>query len=583
LLYGFAATIWILLSDQALTAIFSDPSSIYRLQTYKGLGFVAVTALLLYATLRSQLRHWEKEAEARRRAEHVLRREHEHFTKLASTVPGVIYSFRLRPDGTSCLPYANTRFKDLYGLRPEDLTEDASSLFALIHPDDVGRIHASIAGSARALSPWREEFRVEHPEKGCIWLEAHSMPERESDGSVVWNGFVQDITGRKGTENRLRRLATAVDHSGESIMITDVEANIQYVNPAFERLTGYSLDEVLGKNPRLLKSGKAGPEFYRDLWDTITRGSDWYGHFTNKKKDGTLFEEEATISPVRDGGRIVNYVAVKRDVTERKKAEQEIRQLNAGLEQRVAERTAELREAKERAESSDRAKSAFLSIMAHEFRTPLNAIIGFSELLVDDKAGAVNPQQREFLNDVLTSGRHLLTLINDVLDLTKIAAGKIELKPERFILNRAVTEAHAIVKELALSRRIATSIDTPRDDMVVTLDPLRFKQIIYNLLSNAVKFTPEGGKVEVAAWLDDRKQLHLQVKDTGIGIKKEDLPRLFREFEQIDSSFARRRQGTGLGLALTKKIVDLQRGSISVESEVQKGSTFTVILPSAEI
>jgi signal transduction histidine kinase len=282
---------------------------------------------------------------------------------------------------------------------------------------------------------------------------------------------------------------------------------------------------------------------------------------------------------VRDGGQIVNYVAVKRDITERVRAEEEIRQLNAGLEQRVAERTADLREAKERAESSDRAKSTFLSMMAHELRTPLNAVIGFSELLVDGKAGAVNAQQREFLNDILASGRHLLNLINDVLDLTKVVAGKIELKPETFPVNRAIVEACGIVKEMASKKGIAIEIDGPLDDAVATLDPVRFKQILYNLLSNAVKFTPERGRVEVTARIDDRKRIHLHVKDTGIGIRKEDLPRLFREFEQIDSGLARCQEGTGLGLALTKKIIELQSGSIAVESEVDKGSTFTVVLP----
>jgi two-component system sensor histidine kinase/response regulator len=553
LLYGLAATLWILLSDRVLTTVFSDPSSIYRLQTYKGLAFVAVTASLLYATLLTQLRRWEREAERREQAEEEIR----SLARFPSENPHPL----LRIDRSGLLLHAN----------------DAS--YGLLGGWQLGIGKPVPAVLRKAVSETLESRKSKTIETECDGrVLSFFVAPMEQAGYA--NLYGRDVTESKQVEVEVTRLATAVEQSGDSIVITDREGTIQYVNPTFEKRSGYSKEEAIGKNPRILKSGKASAEFYEHLWGTITRGLNWTGRFVNRKKDGTLYEEEATISPVRDGtGKIVNYVAVKRDITERIRAEEEIRQLNAGLEQRVAERTTDLREAKERAESSDRAKSAFLSIMAHEFRTPLNAIIGFSELLVDEKAGSLNPQQREFLNDVLTSGRHLLNLINDVLDLTKIAAGKIEFKPEPFPLSRAILEACAIVKEMASNKRIAIKIDAPSDGVLVTLDPLRFKQILYNLLSNAVKFTPEGGKVEVAVVIDERNQIHLRVKDTGIGIKKEDLPRLFREFEQIDSGFARRQEGTGLGLALTKKIIELHKGSIAVESEVDKGSTFTVVLP----
>ena len=540
-------------------------------------------------------------------------------------------------------------------------------------------------------------------------LGAHTTAQREFTSDdinflVAISNILSMALDRKAAEDKVTQLAAVVEQSGDSIVITDITGNIQYVNPGFEQKTGYSTAEAIGKNPRILKSGKSSPAFYKQLWATITAGQEWTGHFSNKKKDGSLYEEEATISPVRDDtGKVVAYVAVKRDVTERMRAheqirqqallldlapvlvrdmkhhivfwskgleqlygyttedamgrtvdellltelpvplaeiedklrregmwegelvrrtrdgshitvtsrwllhrdlhgaplrilevdaditqrrevEEEIKKWNVGLEQRVAQRTTELRGAKEQAEIASRAKSDFLANMSHELRTPLNAIIGFSELLVDQKFGTLNPDQLDSINDILTSGRHLLDLITDILDLTKITAGKLELKPQPFSISEAMAQACVVVKDIARQKKIKIDIEKDLDGDEVSLDPLRFKQVLYNLVSNAVKYTPDNGAVKIQVRKNGHKQVWLQVSDTGIGITKEDMPRLFREFEQIDSSLAKHSAGSGLGLALTKKIVELQKGSISVESEFGKGSTFTVILPvSAEL
>ena len=198
--------------------------------------------------------------------------------------------------------------------------------------------------------------------------------------------------------------------------------------------------------------------------------------------------------------------------------------------------------------------------------------------MVDEKAGPINAQQREYLTDVLTSAKHLLQLINDVLDLAKIEAGKMELKVQAFSVRQEIDEVITIIRPMAVKKRLDLSMEAPDGSVTVTLDPLKFKQILYNLLSNAVKFTPENGQVSLAVTLKDH-QVRLNVADTGIGIKVEDLQRLFHEFEQLESGLGRQQQGTGLGLALTKRIVELQGGSIAVESEFGKGSMFTVVLP----
>ena len=289
--------------------------------------------------------------------------------------------------------------------------------------------------------------------------------------------------------------------------------------------------------------------------------------------------------PIRTKDKIIGTLHVT-NLTKRHFASDELQLLESiaqqiGVASENARLFAELREAKELAESSDRAKSDFLANMSHELRTPLNAIIGFSEMLVDEKAGPVNPDQKEFLGDILKSGRHLLTLISDVLDLARVASGKLELKPQSFSLKEAIVETCSIVKPMADEKKIAINVDARIENDIVTLDPLRFKQVLYNLLSNAIKYNYDNGHVTVAVSVDEQNQIRLQVKDTGIGIKEENLPRIFHDFVQLDIGAAKVQPGTGLGLALTKKILEEQKGSITAESEVGHGSTFTVVLPAS--
>ena len=223
-------------------------------------------------------------------------------------------------------------------------------------------------------------------------------------------------------------------------------------------------------------------------------------------------------------------------------------------------------------------KSEFLANMSHELRTPLNAIIGFSEVLQERLFGELNEKQAEYTDDILTSGRHLLSLINDILDLSKIEAGRMELEVTTFYLPDAIENALLLIRERA--SRHGIKLDRAVDDRLgdYTGDERKIKQILVNLLTNAVKFTPEGGRIKVEAGLGDSAVI-VSVADTGIGIAKEDQEAIFEEFRQVGSNYAQKREGTGLGLALTKRFVELHGGNIWVESEVGKGSTFTFTLP----
>jgi PAS domain S-box-containing protein len=328
--------------------------------------------------------------------------------------------------------------------------------------------------------------------------------------------------------------------------ITDVnEASVEATGVARERLIGTDFSSYFTEQDKAREGYQRvfSEGFVRDYALAIRHVSD---RVTDVLYNASVYKDEK--------GRVLGVFAAARDVTERKRFEQSLQEAN-------------------------RMKSEFLANMSHELRTPLNGIVGFTEFLVDQKPGPLNPKQKEYLSDVLNSARHLLQLINDVLDLAKVEAGKMELHPEVFAVGKAIEEVTAVIKGIANKKHILLGVEIGEGLDEVLLDQHKFKQVLYNLLSNAVKFTDEGGKVEILARRFGAGRFEVQVRDTGIGIRMEDISRLFTEFEQLDAGTARRFEGTGLGLALTKKIIEFQGGHISVESEPSKGSVFSVVLP----
>jgi PAS domain S-box-containing protein len=344
----------------------------------------------------------------------------------------------------------------------------------------------------------------------------------------------------------------------DMLCIASSDGYFKRVSPAFTRTLGWSVEDLMARPFLSFVHPDDQAATLGEVERQASSGEEVL-HFENRyqHKDGS-WRVLSWMSVPQPGGLMY---ATARDVTLSKRFEQTLREKNLELE------------------SANLAKDRFLSNMSHELRTPLNGIIGFSEFLVDEKPGKLNDKQKEYLNDVLSSGRHLLQLINDVLDLSKVAAGRMELYPEEFLMAKAIDEVCSVISPLASKKGIAVRKEIAPGIEKVTLDLQKFKQVLFNLLSNAVKFTNDGGRVEVVAGPYGTQRLRLQVRDTGIGIEAEDFEKLFVEFKQIDSGSARTYEGTGLGLALTRRIVECQNGSIWVESEPGKGSTFSVVLP----
>lgn len=377
-------------------------------------------------------------------------------------------------------------------------------------------------------------------------------------------GVTRDISDRKIISDKLIKLSRAVEQSPTLIVITNIKGGIEYVNPKFTEITGYSLEEVIGKNPRLLKSGYTSASEYKKLWKTIANGKEWRGEFHNKRKDGTLYWEEASISSIKNSeGNITHYLAVKTDITEKKKI----------IDDYII--------AKEKAEESDRLKSAFLANISHEIRTPMNGILGFSELLKEPNISG--DEQTKYLEIIEKSGNRMLNIINNIVDISKIEAGLVELSVSQTNINDQIDYAYTFFKPEAEKKGIQLVKNTSLGDKdaLLNLDREKLYSILLNLIKNAIKYTDKG-KIEIGYKLintNNKYFIEFYTSDTGIGIAKEQQKNIFRRFIQADIKDRYARHGAGLGLSISKAYVELMGGFIRVESIEHKGSVFFFTIP----
>jgi PAS domain S-box-containing protein len=437
----------------------------------------------------------------------------------------------------------------------------------LTHPDDLIATRAAMEQLKRGDKPWCYfDKQLIRKDKSLLWTGYWLAPLFDKDGGCsAFICMISDLSARKQAELMLHKLSRAVEQSHNSIIITDLNGTIEFVNPAFCASTGYQAAEIIGQNPRLFKSGRQSPAFYHKLWQTLKTGHAWRGTFINRRKDGQLFHELATISPLKDArGVITHYVAVKEDITQLKNTQQALEQAIASAEQ-----------ARHAAESANRIKSRFLVTMSHEIRTPMNSIIGFSEML---EAQTMDAQQREYLHIIRHSGRALLSLIDDILDLSRVEAGKLKLDDTPVDIAAILRDVPRLFTPKLHEKKLALSVDIAPDlPALVLLDAQRLRQILLNLLSNAIKFTEQGG-IKISAWYEgaDRNGVNLgfAVADSGSGMSTLQCATVFDAFEQQNT--AREDGSTGLGLTITKRLVELMGGAITLDSTLGQGSIFRV-------
>lgn len=524
----------------------------------------------------------------REQVEEKLRRSEELFRLITENIADFIIVLDLegRP------VYSSPSYKGLLG-DPHQLGRTVS--FNDIHPDDRETIKKVFQETIGAGIGQRFEHRFVLKNGSIRYMESQGSVIRDENGKAINVVVVsRDITRRKRVEETLRenedRFRLVVQATNDAVWDWDLSTNLFWWNEGLTTLFGYAREEA--GTDATWWTEHIHPEDQERVISGIYEqidgdGKSWSDEYRFQRKDGSyayIFDRGYVIRD--DGGKPLRIIGVKMDVSERKKAEGEIKQLNEGLERRVAERTAQLASVNETLEQRNlevermtRLKSQFLASMSHELRTPLNAIIGFADLLQDGTSGAINEKQKKFVKHVQLAGRHLLDLINDILDLSKIEAGQLIFQPENFSADGALPEVLSVIKPLAMKKHIEVHNEMG-PGLNVYADRVRFKQIIYNLLSNAVKFTPEGGQVNVESLKLDNF-VRFSVTDSGVGIRPEDHEAIFEEFRQVGQATSGVTEGTGLGLAISKRLVVQQEGAIWVESAQGKGSRFSFTLPVA--
>ncbi len=462
--------------------------------------------------------------------------------------------------------YASPAIYGLIGYKPEEIIgKHYSEIISAASCQLVLKLFERLIAELRKGEISPELFMVEmeciRKDGSYVWVETKASvlydQERYPIGIL---GASRDISKRKTAQDELRKLSRAVTQSPDLIFITDKYGKIEYVNPSFTKLTGYDKDEVIGKTPGIFNFGFHPKEFYRNLWDTILSRNDWYGEFRNKKKDGELYWESASISPIKNEESVItHFVAVKADITEQK---------------RILE---DLIKAKEKAEESDRLKSAFLVNMSHEIRTPMNGILGFAELLKEPNLAG--EEQSIYIAMINKSGQRMLNLINNIVDISKIEAGLMQVHYSTTNINDLLDEIRSFFKPEAMPRGLIYKVHNKlfTQESTINTDKDKLYAILSNLVKNAIKFSHEG-TIEVGCARYEN-MIEFYVKDTGIGIPTNRQTAIFERFVKADIEDRMAYQSAGLGLTISKSYVEMLGGKLWLESQEGAGSVFYFTIP----
>ncbi len=486
--------------------------------------------------------------------ETVKRRESEYRELFANDLTG---DFLSTIDGKILL--CNKKFAEIYGFENEDEVYQVSSFDLYMNVADRAELISEIKLNGKVDN---KEIRMKKKDGTEIIVIENVIGRFDENGQLqTLMGYVLDITQQTIAFQKVKQLSQAIEQSPTSIMITNKDAIIEYVNDKYTEVTGYSKEELLGKNPRILSSGKGSKEFYADLWNTITSGNTWRGEFHNRKKNGELYWESASISPIKNSkGEIINYIGVKEDITIKKQAEREL----------IA--------AKEKAEELNRIKSNFFSNMSHELRTPLSGILGFSEILLEELQDV---EHKRMINAITINGQRLLETLNKILQISKLESEKPVINIQQLNICEQLKDIVKDFESNLITKGIYLKLNCSRDLLIANLDADLFRTAISNVISNAIKFTSKGGVTISCSShkINDQDLAIIEVADTGIGISEKDIDIIFSEFRQASEGLSRHFEGTGLGLTIAKKYTAILGGRISVESKLGLGSTFTIQFP----
>lgn len=518
-------------------------------------------------------------------AEIALAESKQRLDGILSSIEDVVWSASIEPYQ---FLYLNSATEKVFGRPVQHFFSIPDLWINMIHPEDRALVELQ---NRQSISRQTKDvtYRIVRPDGEIRWLHDRAKAVYDDRGVAIRiDGIATDITERKRAEEEIRRLNQTLERKAresetryqqivelaeEGIWVIDGNGITTYVNQAMARMLGYDIEEMIGQ-PLLDFLAQSDRSIARDSLTARREDRATRHEFCLKAKNGELVWTNISTSPVlNEQGTMLWACALVYDITERKHADEQLRQSN----ERISLINAELARA-------TRLKDEFFASMSHELRTPLNAILGLSEALLEEVYGTLTDRQKRSLNTIENSGRHLLELINDILDLSKIESGKMDLHLTPVTLSNLCESSLNFVKQQAHQKRVRIYSQLPTHPQEILIDERRMRQVLVNLLSNAVKFTPEGGQVflNVENHVEE-ETITFSVQDNGVGIAKENFPKLFQPFVQLDSSLSRRYAGTGLGLSLVRRIVELHGGSISLQSEVGKGSIFTITLPWKEL
>ncbi|AZN35691.1 PAS domain-containing hybrid sensor histidine kinase/response regulator [Iodobacter ciconiae] len=499
----------------------------------------------------------------RQQAEAALLQQEVQFRALVGNIPGVV--FRGQIDYPRGMHYINDEIEVLTGYASESflLPHVVHSYGALVFQEDQALLEKTVNMALTQQDRYSVEYRILHISGAVRWvLERGQIVRNVAHQPEYLDGIVFDITDQKQAAIQLRQLSAAIEANPVPVLITDVQGEIEYLNPRFEQTFGFSLAEIRGETPNVLLPLEADLLAYQEIWQSLSCGDEWRRDIRHRCKSGQLIWMSVSVSPIRDvGGKVTHFVAVYDNIELRKAAEEV------------------LIKAKEASDQANQLKSDFLANMSHEIRTPMNAIIGMTHLALKTD---LNKQQRDYLTKTSSTAESLLHILNDILDFSKIEANRLQMEQLPFRLESVLEKLASLHILKAEEKGLQLHIELAADcDFSLLGDSLRIGQILNNLVGNAIKFTPEGEvrvQVTLLEALDQRVHLQIAVNDTGIGLTEAQIAQLFKPFSQADSSTTRQFGGTGLGLSICKCLVELMEGRVWVESALGQGSTFYISL-----